>query len=159
MRWGAPISREKLFVAANAYASKQLELHAQYAKWANLAGLASSVGELQSRLAEVQSAGGCLLSIGYGGGFFSNSNVTVINRNVTINNFVNRGATTVVPAAVMTGSRPVAPSVQRVDPAQFARITLAPQFPAFFGVFDGCLRLTLTEAPLVNHQHRRLVLK
>jgi hypothetical protein len=50
------------------------------------------------------------------------SNVTVINRNVTINNFANRGAATVVPAAVMTGSRPVAPSVQRLDPAQFAQV-------------------------------------
>ncbi len=49
-------------------------------------------------------------------------NVTIVNRNVTINNLVNRGAATVVPAAVMTGSRPVAPAVQRVDPAQFEQI-------------------------------------
>jgi hypothetical protein len=49
------------------------------------------------------------------------TNVTTINRNVTINNFVNRGATTVVPAAVMSGSRPVSASVQRVDPAQLAQ--------------------------------------
>ena len=51
-----------------------------------------------------------------------NRNVTVINRNITINNFANRAAATVVPAAVMTGSRPVAPSVQRVDPTQVAQI-------------------------------------
>jgi Family of unknown function (DUF6600) len=50
------------------------------------------------------------------------TNTTIINRNVTINNFVNRGAATVVPAAVMTASRPVAPSIQRLDPAQFAQV-------------------------------------
>jgi hypothetical protein len=49
------------------------------------------------------------------------TNIATINRNVTINNFVNRQATTVVPAAVMTASRPVSASVQRVDPAQLAQ--------------------------------------
>ncbi|HME23040.1 MAG TPA: DUF6600 domain-containing protein [Acetobacteraceae bacterium] len=49
------------------------------------------------------------------------TNFTTINRNVTINNFVNRGAATVVPTSAMTASRPVASSVQRVDPAQLAQ--------------------------------------
>jgi hypothetical protein len=49
------------------------------------------------------------------------TNFTTINQNVTINNFVNRGAATVVPASAMTASRPVASSFQRVDPAQLAQ--------------------------------------
>ncbi len=50
------------------------------------------------------------------------NNIRSFDRNVTIENFVNRGAATMVPASVMTASRPVAPSIQRVDPAQFAQI-------------------------------------
>ena len=49
------------------------------------------------------------------------TNITTINRNVTINNFVNRGAATVVPASTLTSSRPVARFAQRPDPAQFAQ--------------------------------------
>jgi hypothetical protein len=49
------------------------------------------------------------------------TNITTINRNVTINNFVNRGAATVVPTSAMTGSRPVAPIAQRINPAQLAQ--------------------------------------
>ena len=49
------------------------------------------------------------------------TNFTTINNNVTINNFVNRGAATVVPTSAMTASRPVASSFQRVDPAQLAQ--------------------------------------
>ena len=37
------------------------------------------------------------------------TNFTTINRNVTINNFVNRGAATVVPTSALTASRPVRP--------------------------------------------------
>ena len=48
-------------------------------------------------------------------------NFTTINNNVTVNNFVNRGAATVVPTSAMTASRPVASSFQRVDPAQLAQ--------------------------------------
>ena len=49
------------------------------------------------------------------------TNFTTINRNVTINNFVNRRAATVVPTSAMTASRPVATAFQRVDPAQLAQ--------------------------------------
>jgi hypothetical protein len=49
------------------------------------------------------------------------TNITTINQNVTVNNFVNRGATTVVPTAAMTSSRPVGRFAQRVDPAQLAQ--------------------------------------
>jgi hypothetical protein len=45
------------------------------------------------------------------------SHVTNINNNVTINNYVNRGAATSIPAAAMTGSRPVQ-SVARPVTAQ-----------------------------------------
>ncbi|HVC62397.1 MAG TPA: DUF6600 domain-containing protein [Acetobacteraceae bacterium] len=49
------------------------------------------------------------------------TNVTVINnRNVTINNFVNRGAATVVPASAMAASRPVRQVAERVDPRMLA---------------------------------------
>ena len=49
------------------------------------------------------------------------TNVTTINRNVTINNFANRRAATVVPTSAMTASRPVGTAFQRVDPAQLAQ--------------------------------------
>ena len=49
------------------------------------------------------------------------TNFTTINNNVTVNNFINRGAATVVPTSAMTASRPVASSFQRVDPAQLAQ--------------------------------------
>ena len=49
------------------------------------------------------------------------TNMTEINRNVTINNFVNRGAAVAVPANAMAASRPVRTVAQRVDPAQLAQ--------------------------------------
>jgi hypothetical protein len=49
------------------------------------------------------------------------TNITTINRNVTINNFVNRGAATVVPANAMTASRPISGVAQRVTPQQLAQ--------------------------------------
>jgi hypothetical protein len=52
------------------------------------------------------------------------TNVTSINtanRNVTVNNFANRGAATVVPTSALTESRPVRGAVQRVDAAQLAQ--------------------------------------
>ena len=50
LRWSAPVTRERLFEAANRYAEKQLELHAQYAGWTGLEGLGASVAELQGKL-------------------------------------------------------------------------------------------------------------
>lgn len=47
-------------------------------------------------------------------------NVTNVTNNVTINNFINRGATTSVPAAAMVASRPVAPVARPVPPQQLA---------------------------------------
>lgn len=48
------------------------------------------------------------------------ANITTVNRNVAVNNFVNRGAVTMVPVSAMTASRPVRPSLERVDPSQLA---------------------------------------
>lgn len=73
LRWNRPVTHERIFEAANRYAAKQLELHAQYAQWSGLEKLAASVAELQSSLETARNNGGCLLSIGWGGGFLSKS--------------------------------------------------------------------------------------
>jgi CRISPR-associated protein Csm5 len=73
LRWNSPVTREGLFEAANLYAEKQLDLHAQYAAWTGLEGLAASVAELQQKLAIARNEGRCLLDIGWGGGFVSKS--------------------------------------------------------------------------------------
>ena len=73
LRWSRPVTHESLFDAANRYAEKQLELHAQYAVWTGLEGLAASIAALQAKLAAARSTGGCLLAIGWGAGFLSKS--------------------------------------------------------------------------------------
>ena len=45
---------------------------------------------------------------------------TINNTNVTVNNFINRGAATQVPAAALTGSRPIQGIAQPVTEQQFA---------------------------------------
>lgn len=60
--------------AANQYASAQLDLHARFAEASGLSSLQSSVKRLQSELESVQNSPlGCLLSLGWGGGFVSKS--------------------------------------------------------------------------------------
>jgi CRISPR-associated protein Csm5 len=73
LRWNAPVTHDRLFDAANRYAEKQLELHAQYAIWTGLEELAASVADLKNRLAAARNDGGCLLAIGWGTGFLSKS--------------------------------------------------------------------------------------
>jgi CRISPR-associated protein Csm5 len=73
LRWNAPVTRERLFDAANQYAGKQLELHAQYAAWTGLGELGASIAALQAKLAVAISEGRCLLAIGWGAGFLSKS--------------------------------------------------------------------------------------
>jgi CRISPR-associated protein Csm5 len=73
LRWSAPVTRERLFDAANQYAEKQLQLHAQYATWTGLDGLGASIAELQRRLASTRQEGRCLLAVGWGAGFLSKS--------------------------------------------------------------------------------------
>jgi CRISPR-associated protein Csm5 len=73
LRWNAPVTHARLFEAANRYAAKQLELHAQYAVWTGLDQLGLAIAGLQQRLASVAQDGGCLLAIGWGAGFLSKS--------------------------------------------------------------------------------------
>jgi CRISPR-associated protein Csm5 len=73
LRWSQPVTRARLFEAANLYAEKQLHLHAQYAAWTGLEGLAASVAGLQQKLTTARNEGRCLLAIGWGGGFLSKS--------------------------------------------------------------------------------------
>ena len=73
LRWSGAVTRERLFEAANRYAEKQLELHAQYAAWTGLEGLAASVAGLKQKLTAARESGGCLLAIGWGAGFLSKS--------------------------------------------------------------------------------------
>ena len=62
----------------------------------------------------------------FGSGYFRsvniinvrNINIVNINRNITINNFINRRAASVVPASAFVASRRLHGLVQRVDPAQ-----------------------------------------
>ena len=75
LRWTEPVTRERLFEAANVYAEKQLALHAQYAQWTGLEALGASVAGLQRQLAETRSSGRCLLALGWGAGFLSKSAV------------------------------------------------------------------------------------
>jgi len=73
LRWNAPVTRERLFEAANQYAAKQLELHAQYAGWTGLDVLGAAIAGLQQKLEAVRQDGGCLMAIGWGAGFLSKS--------------------------------------------------------------------------------------
>jgi CRISPR-associated protein Csm5 len=73
LRWSGPVTKERLFEAANRYAEKQLELHAQYAAWTGLEGLGSAVAALKQKLETAKNDGGCLLAIGWGAGFLSKS--------------------------------------------------------------------------------------
>jgi hypothetical protein len=54
------------------------------------------------------------------------NNITVMNRTVTINNFVNRRAMTIVPASALASSRPIGRLAEHVDPR-----TLAAARPVF----------------------------
>jgi CRISPR-associated protein Csm5 len=68
VRWPESYGREKLFEAANIYAAGLLTLQRNYASWAGLGLLDQSLEELEKRLAAARANGGCLLSIGWGGG-------------------------------------------------------------------------------------------
>jgi len=61
-----------IFDLVNQYAAELLQLQKQYAEWAALGVLKSTIEQLTSRLDEIrQSARGCLLAIGWGAGFLS----------------------------------------------------------------------------------------
>ena len=67
------MTRERLFEAANQYAAKQLELHAQYAGWTGLEGWARRSPNCSGSWKPRGRIGGCLLAIGWGAGFLSKS--------------------------------------------------------------------------------------
>ena len=58
--------------AANTYAERLLTIQSQYSDWAGLPALKGTVEQLQQRLAEIrESRRGCMLVLGWGGGFLS----------------------------------------------------------------------------------------
>jgi len=62
--------RSEVFAAANDYAAGQLAAHRAYAQTAGLSGIDQAAQQLEARVAEArQSGAGCVLSIGWGGGF------------------------------------------------------------------------------------------
>jgi CRISPR-associated protein Csm5 len=73
LRWSEPVTRAALFDAANACAAKQLEAHAQYAKWTALDALGQSISDLQKRLETVRAEGACLIAMGWGSSYLSKS--------------------------------------------------------------------------------------
>ena len=73
LRWREPVTRAAVFQAANQYAAKQLDAHARYAEWTGIAALSGQIAVLRERLANAESAGTCLLSIGWGAGFLGKS--------------------------------------------------------------------------------------
>jgi len=69
LRWGEPLSRGRIFKAANDYAAELLAIHKRYAEWTGLSLVLESIEKLEARLAELREGNeACLLSIGWGGG-------------------------------------------------------------------------------------------
>lgn len=73
LRWGNPVTRERIFSEANLYATKQLEVQKRYAEWTGLELLAKQIAALENRLNTTRENGACLLSIGWGAGFTGKS--------------------------------------------------------------------------------------
>ncbi len=73
LRWSEPVTRERIFTAANQYAAKQLEIQRQYAQWTGLPHLLAQIDRLAADIANLQANGSCLLSIGWGAGLFGKS--------------------------------------------------------------------------------------
>jgi len=68
VRWPEGFSRAKVFEAVNVYAAGLIALQRQYASMAGMGLLDRSLEELEQRLAQARENGGCLLSLGWGGG-------------------------------------------------------------------------------------------
>ncbi len=71
--WREPVERAQVFEAANQYAAALLAIHKPYAARAGLHQLSKTIDELEARLTEAQTAGACLLSIGWGAGLIGKS--------------------------------------------------------------------------------------
>ena len=71
LHWKQP-DRGVVFAAANDYAEAQLAMHRQYATGLGMTGVADAIATLEASLGALRASGdGCLLSIGWGGGFLS----------------------------------------------------------------------------------------
>ncbi len=69
LRWGEPLSRRRIFGAANDYAAELLAVHKWYAEWTGMSLVLESIEKLEARLSELREGNeACLLSIGWGGG-------------------------------------------------------------------------------------------
>jgi CRISPR-associated protein Csm5 len=68
VRWPESFNRAKLFESVTVYAAGLINLQRQYASWAGMGLLDKSLEELEQKLAAAREKGGCLLSIGWGGG-------------------------------------------------------------------------------------------
>lgn len=66
-----PFDRGQIFEAANNYAARILEIQKQYASWTELDLLSNQIDNLRSRLEDARRDGGCLISIGWGGGLLA----------------------------------------------------------------------------------------
>lgn len=72
LRWREPVSRARLFDAVNQHTARVLEIQKQYAALAGLTVLASSVEQIEQRLAQVRDGGtGCVVSLGWGSGLLA----------------------------------------------------------------------------------------
>jgi CRISPR-associated protein Csm5 len=69
------VTRRKVFAAANDYAAKQIEIQKKYAEGSGLPLLIQQVANLEKHLIQARETGGCILCIGWGGGFVSKSAV------------------------------------------------------------------------------------
>ena len=63
--------RPQIFEAANQYAGRMLAVQKQYAAWAGLELLGRQVADLEAKLASLDRASSCVMSIGWGGGLLS----------------------------------------------------------------------------------------
>ena len=70
LHWRKP-DRADVFKASNEFAAAQLSAHKTYAENAGLTAVAGEVTRLETELAVVRQKGGCLMSIGWAGGFLS----------------------------------------------------------------------------------------
>jgi CRISPR-associated protein Csm5 len=68
VRWPESFNRTKVFEAVNVYAAGLLSLQRYYAATAGMGLLDQNLDQLEQRLAAVREKGGCLLSLGWGGG-------------------------------------------------------------------------------------------
>jgi len=73
LRWPESFGRAKIFEAANIYAAGLISLQRQYASWAGLGLLDKNLDDLEQRLAVAREKGGCLFSLGWGGGLTAKS--------------------------------------------------------------------------------------